>query len=65
MEYSYFISVNSIKEIENQKLGKNIGYRKISYKSLLMNLLFELKNYDKNEFYNKINIINKKIKKKQ
>ena len=48
MEYSYCISVNSIIEIEKKKFkNNNLGNRKISYKSMLMNLLFGLGNYDK------------------
>ncbi len=65
MEYSYFISVNNIIEIENKKFkNNNLGNRKISYKSMLMNLLFGLRNYDNQAFYNKMNIINKAIEKK-
>ena len=64
MEYSCFISVNNIKQIENQKFKNNLGNRKISFKSLLMSLLFELENIDKTAFYNKINIINYAINKK-
>ena len=65
MKYSYCISVNSIIEIEKKKFkNNNLGNRKISYKSMLMNLLFGLKNYDNQGFYNKMNIINKEIEKK-